>query len=145
MSTPHYLSLGAAAKATGKSKTTIGKYIKNGKMSAVSKDESGYQIDPAELFRVFTPVDSQSGGSVPPKNNTNYPLSNNALQVELEIIKQERERERRQFEDRVKSLEDRLSETEKERRELSQMLLTAPQKPPEWRKKFLGIFWPEKR
>jgi DNA-binding transcriptional regulator GbsR (MarR family) len=51
--TPHYLTLGEAAKATGKSKPTISKYIKNGKISYVSKDDKGYQIDPAELFRVF--------------------------------------------------------------------------------------------
>ncbi|WP_139166815.1 DNA-binding protein [Paracoccus chinensis] len=46
-------TLGEAARATGKSKATISKAIKNGRISAV-KDESGtFHIDPAELHRVY--------------------------------------------------------------------------------------------
>ncbi len=49
-------TLGEAAKATGKSKATISKAIKSGRISAV-KDETGtFQIDPAELHRVYTPA-----------------------------------------------------------------------------------------
>ncbi len=49
-------SLGEAAKATGKSKATISKAIKSGRISAM-KDESGtFQIDPAELHRVYPPT-----------------------------------------------------------------------------------------
>ena len=55
-----YLTLGQAAKQTGKSKATISKYIKTGKLSYVSKGSSGYQLDPAEVFRVFTPVNVSS-------------------------------------------------------------------------------------
>lgn len=47
-------TLGEAAKATGKSKATISKAIKSGRISAI-KDETGtFQIDPAELHRVYT-------------------------------------------------------------------------------------------
>lgn len=46
-------TLGAAAKASGKSKATISKAIKSGRISAL-KDETGvYQIEPAELNRVY--------------------------------------------------------------------------------------------
>ena len=46
-------TLGAAAKASGKSKATISKAIKSGRLSAI-KDETGvYQIEPAELNRVY--------------------------------------------------------------------------------------------
>ncbi len=37
------------------SKATISKALKTGRLSYVSKSPSGYEIDPAELFRVFTP------------------------------------------------------------------------------------------
>jgi len=47
----HY-TLGEAAKATGKTKTTIAKAIGKGRLSA-SKDFGRYQIDPAELSRVY--------------------------------------------------------------------------------------------
>lgn len=50
-----YLSLGQAAKEAGVSKATISKALKTGRLSFVSKSTAGYEIDPAELFRVFTP------------------------------------------------------------------------------------------
>lgn len=46
-------TLGEAAKATGKSKATISKAIKSGRISA-SKGETGvFAIDPSELHRVY--------------------------------------------------------------------------------------------
>lgn len=50
-----YMSLGQAAKEAGVSKATISKALKTGRLSYVSKSTAGFQIDPAELFRVFTP------------------------------------------------------------------------------------------
>lgn len=43
----------AAAKATGKSKSTIHRAVKNGKISALRNDNGAYHIDAAELARVF--------------------------------------------------------------------------------------------
>jgi len=49
-------TLGEAAKATGKSKATISKAIKSGRISA-TKDETGtFKIAPSELHRVYTPI-----------------------------------------------------------------------------------------
>jgi hypothetical protein len=49
-------TLGEAAKATGKSKATISKAIKSGRISA-QKDETGtFHIDPSELHRVYPPA-----------------------------------------------------------------------------------------
>lgn len=45
-------TLGEAAKATGKSKTTVQRAIAKGKISA-EKRGNGYSIDPSELHRVF--------------------------------------------------------------------------------------------
>ena len=45
-------TLGTAAKHVGKSKPTISKAIKDGKLSA-TKVNGVYQIDPSELSRVF--------------------------------------------------------------------------------------------
>ena len=52
--TPTYFTLSQAAKETGKSKSVISKALKDGTMSHIEKDDSGYKIDPAELFRVFS-------------------------------------------------------------------------------------------
>lgn len=46
-------TLGQAAKATGKSKSTLQAAIKKGRISASQDDLGQYQIDPAELHRVY--------------------------------------------------------------------------------------------
>lgn len=46
-------TLGDAAKATGKSKATISKSIKNGRISAIKDERGVFHIDPAELHRVY--------------------------------------------------------------------------------------------
>ena len=80
MNKPHYLTLGEAAKATGKSKTTIHNAVKKGKISGGNRGDGGqYQVDPAELFRVYpmkqeaeqvnSKDNTQIERSVTPKNN----------------------------------------------------------------------------
>ncbi|OCX60831.1 hypothetical protein BFP70_17275 [Thioclava sp. SK-1] len=68
-------TLGEAAKATGKSKATISKAIKSGRISA-EKDESGtFRIDPSELHRVYPPTPSTKQEETPnstPANTQNY-------------------------------------------------------------------------
>jgi len=46
-------TLGEAAKATGKSKATISKAIKSGRISAEKGEAGAYKIDPSELHRVY--------------------------------------------------------------------------------------------
>jgi hypothetical protein len=71
---PLMYTLGTAAKAAGVSKSTIHRAIKRGTISARSKGEGGYEIDPAELHRVFPPVSS----SVP--ENTQNGSSESSLE-----------------------------------------------------------------
>ncbi len=47
-------TLGEAAKATGKSKSTISKAIKSGRISATKGETGAFAIDPAELHRVYS-------------------------------------------------------------------------------------------
>lgn len=56
------LSLSAAARATGHSKSTIGRSIESGKLSARRNDAGGYLIDASELARAF---DWDPSGPVP--------------------------------------------------------------------------------
>lgn len=63
------LSASEAAKQTGKSVPTITRAIKSGKISAERTEVGGYLIDPAELFRVFTPL-------TPRRNDTPTELGN---------------------------------------------------------------------
>jgi excisionase family DNA binding protein len=50
------LSMSEAAMRTGLSKSTIHRAIKSGKLSAERQEDGSYEIDPAELFRVYRPA-----------------------------------------------------------------------------------------
>lgn len=63
------LTLGQAARLAGTSKTTLTRSIKSGRLSAIRLDDGSYQIDPAELCRVYavrieTPVTVSATGGV---------------------------------------------------------------------------------
>ena len=47
------LTMGQAAKEAGISKATLSRAIKNGRVSASRNEKGGFDIDPAELFRVY--------------------------------------------------------------------------------------------
>lgn len=74
-----YVTLGEAAKLTGKSKTSILRAIKDGRLSYAEKNEHSYKIDPAELFRVYPPVaDSnltKSNGTVQVNGTESNPIT----------------------------------------------------------------------
>lgn len=53
-------SLSQAAKLTGKSKSTINRAIKTGKLSATRHEDGSYSIDPSELSRMFN-LEPQEG------------------------------------------------------------------------------------
>lgn len=83
-------TLGEAAKATGKSKATISKAIKSGRISAF-KDETGtFHIDPAELHRVYAPTvsfehEETQGKLVSKAENDGYIRE---LQARLEAVQE---------------------------------------------------------
>lgn len=68
-------SLSEAAKATGKNKTTIQRAIKSGKISASKGDSGSYEIDPAELHRVFPPAAAQRDTQHSQSNDTQQAIS----------------------------------------------------------------------
>ena len=53
-------TLGEAAKAVGKSKATISKALKSGKMTGTKNPDGSYTIDPSELHRVYPPATPQT-------------------------------------------------------------------------------------
>lgn len=127
------LSPNDAAKQVGKSKTTILRAIKKGRLSA-SRDENGnHQIDPSELARVY------GGGAgapehVPvhgaPRTGAHAPggaVENDLLKVRLgaaEQTIQDRDRELSHREQTITDLRHRLDTSERERSE-AQTRLTA--------------------
>lgn len=84
------LSLGQAAKAAGISKATVSKSLANGRLSYVSKGTAGYQIDTAELFRVFPPKQVHIVTTERSETPMNAPANSVVMSAsELETLRQQ--------------------------------------------------------
>ena len=122
-----YFSLGQAAKETGKSKSVIYNALKSGRMSGRHNDKGEWEIDPAELFRVFSPQNGQE-----PRSERNSTYQNGLLELLQEQLHEAKERERQahEREQQAREREARLLvmlETEQAaRRVLETKLLPAP-------------------
>ena len=68
-----YLTLGQASRETGVHKSTISRAVQDGRLSANHNEHGHYQIDPAELFRVFDPIPGATPGNS--ESNPAQPLS----------------------------------------------------------------------
>ena len=57
-------TLGEAAKAVGKNRTTLLRAVKSGKLSATYDDAlGGWLVEPAELHRIFPPIPAADAGA----------------------------------------------------------------------------------
>jgi hypothetical protein len=127
-------TLGEAAKATGNSKTTIHRAIKSGRVSATRKDDGSYDIDPAELHRVFPPKSSGNGF-------TNDNLEQTVTRLETEGLRREIELLRERLADKESVIDDLRHDRDRAQDERDRLLkvieeqagsvrqLTAPPKP----------------
>lgn len=88
------LTLGQAARLTGTSKTTLTRAIRAGRLSAIRREDGSYEIDAAELARVYnvTPETGSATGTVvhhatlrrdPPATDDETP----ALRAEIEGLR----------------------------------------------------------
>jgi len=126
-----HLSLGQAAKETGMDKSTISRAIKSGKLSATRKENGGYAIDPAELFRVFAPASKGTepsalahdtaldGGSETQVLRLQWEAAALRLQLEAATLRiQDKDEE-------IRDLRHRLDTEGEEHRKLTVMLLAS--------------------
>lgn len=125
---------GEAAKATGKAKSTIQRAINKGRLSAEKNDKGEFQIQAAELFRVFEKVPEQNGASAEPAALKEPESHSERISFELlkaraeaaekmaERVDAERSRERTQLEDRIDDLKARLDKSEEERVRMTRLL-----------------------
>ena len=115
-------SLSQAATATGKDRSTIQRAIKNGKISATLNETGAYQIDPAELHRVFPVV------AMPDAPTVALQQSATALQWETESENRELRAKVELLREMVDDLRGRLDNEAEERRRLT--LLLTDKRPP---------------
>ena len=123
------LNLNEAAKLCHKSKSTVLEAIRNGRLSASRNDKNEWQIDPAELFRVYPfTIESeqieQQNSKKTERENRNR-TSDNYKEI-LAIERAERERERKKFEETISKLWQRLEAEAEERQKLTKLLTHQP-------------------
>ena len=110
-------TLGQAARAVGRSKTTLNRAIKSGKLSAIRGEDGSYTIDPAELHRAYPltgfadpeVVRSVTGNGLDPS-----PLVET---VALQRLLTERDRLVEEQSETIRDLRQRLDAAAQERRE----------------------------
>jgi len=137
-----YLTLGQAAEMCGWSKGALSKAIKSGQMSVHAKTKAGFQLDPAEVLRVFpkkTETVTNEQSETPKKYSGNSALSAEveALRQQIATAELERTREREQLSDRIESLQQMLADEKSERRQLTALLTDQREKPAESQRKGL--------
>lgn len=109
------LSLNKAAKEAGVAKSTLLDALSAGRMSAEKNEKGHWEIDPSELFRVFSKTSSAEHGKPiqTPLENHQKTTQNSALQIEVKMLREqiermdaERERERSQLTDQIEALKE---------------------------------------
>lgn len=118
------LSAREAAKEAGKAVTTITRAIESGKMSATRRDGGGYDIDPAELFRVFPPATSPTRPKLHDATPENV-AATGLLDLEVKMLRDMLAREQETVADlraRLDAAEEGRAREAEERRKLTMML-----------------------
>ena len=98
-------TLGQAAKRVGKSKATLSKAIKTGKISAVKGENGAFQIEHSELHRVYDAVSTEQLDS---KQVSKQEIGNELieLRVKLEAANKSIEKQDTALEDMKKDRDD---------------------------------------
>jgi septal ring factor EnvC (AmiA/AmiB activator) len=120
-------SLKQAADATGRTKPTLLRAIQAGKISAKKNEMREWEIDPAELHRVYPPVAQGVTSTVTSDEEVTVELlllrqELAAKEERVTALQEERERERRQLTERITELREQLAQSETERREKDRQL-----------------------
>jgi hypothetical protein len=124
-------TLGEATKATGISKTSLHRAIKSGRISATKNDIGAWQIDPAELHRVYPPAANRNSSETSTLEQTGIASEIAVLRRELQLKDEERQRERVQLERTIDDLRERLDREGEERRKLTALLTDQRAKAPD--------------
>jgi hypothetical protein len=128
-------TLGTAAKATGMSRTAILRAINKGKISANKNDHGEWDIDPAELHRLYPQKQSDAvmdNSNLATRGNTNLIIENKEMKAKLEAAEQRV----RDNETVIDDLRHRLDRESEERRQaqaqLTALLTDQRPKPQRW-------------
>ena len=141
-------SLKQAAEAAGRGKPAILKAIRSGRVSAKKDDKGRWQIDPAELHRVYPPVTGNTSrtGSGKRQETLKETLEIRVLETKVEALEQQLSRERETVNDLRRRLDAESEErrtANEECRKLTMMLTDQRPKKKTVLNRLSGLFRPE--
>ena len=116
------LSISAAARAVGKDRGTLHRYIKSGKLSVTKNAAGNTVVETAELLRVFGPLQGHGGKTVAPAAALPQQDSSgmqHVLESTLQLLKEQL----RASQEREERLLMMLGQEQEARRELERRLL----------------------
>lgn len=143
------LTLGQAAKEVEVSKTAISNSIKSGRLSATKTETGSYEIDPAELFRVYPPKPVNAGVNLTKLNTEVNPINMPELGVlTAQLTGQQKllEEKDKQIERMIRekeNLEERLDEQIQQSKRITLLLehkaASGPERGGEWEKSLKSL------
>lgn len=116
-------TVGEAAKATGKSKSTISRAIDAGRISAERLEDGSYRIEPVELHRVFPAATVAERRDDAERDPSRDPVADVEARVLAERVAG-LERELRSRDDQIRDLDRRLDQAHEEKLRLTALLTT---------------------
>lgn len=121
------LSLAQAAALAGKSKSTLARAIKSGRLSAVRKPDGSFSLDTSELLRVF-PADAACGASFALHGAASDAVARDAQQAEISALRDDLAAARQQAAVALALADERARALEAAERNLADLrrLLPAP-------------------
>ncbi|MCG6157628.1 hypothetical protein [Rubinisphaera margarita] len=131
-------TISAANRITGKSRTTITKHIRAGRLSVTQDDQGNKLIDAAELIRVYgddcnfdreeKSTDQTSAGH----STGNSSLEVQQLKDQLARETTERERERQQYREQIEHLQETLKRAQEGQNSVTRLLENQKQGRGDW-------------
>lgn len=91
MTNHSFYTLGEASKATGKAKGTIKNAISKGRLSARKNEVGEYEIDPAELHRVYKPLSTaqdELNAVTPPHSTPLSQVEKEAYEAQIALLRE---------------------------------------------------------
>ena len=124
-------TLGQAAKATGKSKTTIKNALDKGRISGHKADDGSWSIDPAELHRVYPPVSYEQDSKQSSIEHLNVAVRHPNIETLLKLKEVETRLEEVQLrlQEKDNTIEDLRARLDSAERRITALLPQAAQKP----------------
>lgn len=133
------LTLSQAAKTLGKSKSTLNRAIKTGRLTATRNEDGTFSIDPSELYRAFPDL-PQNAHHEPSSERLRTPVPDE-LQSRINLLEQLLEKERDTVVREREIAADLKEDRDRWRQQATSLLADQRPKPMAQGKRYSWLLW----